>query len=184
MVLARTPLVRQGRSREVPTIRHGHIESSLARLRTPRRNEWSTEISNTSWWPFNRPLTVGSHMVRLTFSSFHSVHRLLSSSFNQLDLPAYESYDKLRKMLLIAIRECAGFGFAWERIGSVSDLFYQQIVFRRSLLFSCVISLSLSRSRSHSIHIFSFSLYAIKRILELSLSLAHIPSPSVGFDQC
>ncbi|CAF4617801.1 unnamed protein product [Rotaria sp. Silwood1] len=32
--------------------------------------------------------------------------------FNQLDLPAYESYDKLRKMLLIAIRECAGFGFA------------------------------------------------------------------------
>jgi E3 ubiquitin-protein ligase HUWE1 len=33
-------------------------------------------------------------------------------SFNQLDLPAYESYDKLRKMLLIAIRECAGFGFA------------------------------------------------------------------------
>ena len=35
-----------------------------------------------------------------------------SSSFNQLDLPAYESYDKLRKMLLIAIRECAGFGFA------------------------------------------------------------------------
>ena len=35
-----------------------------------------------------------------------------SFSFNQLDLPAYESYDKLRKMLLIAIRECAGFGFA------------------------------------------------------------------------
>ncbi|CAF1080113.1 unnamed protein product [Didymodactylos carnosus] len=32
--------------------------------------------------------------------------------FNQLDLPAYESYDKLRGMLLMAIRECAGFGFA------------------------------------------------------------------------
>ncbi|RWS24924.1 E3 ubiquitin-protein ligase HUWE1-like protein [Leptotrombidium deliense] len=33
--------------------------------------------------------------------------------FNQLDLPAYETYDKLRTMLLKAIHECSeGFGFA------------------------------------------------------------------------
>ncbi|XP_028966633.1 E3 ubiquitin-protein ligase HUWE1 [Galendromus occidentalis] len=33
--------------------------------------------------------------------------------FNQLDLPAYETYDKLKAMLLKAIRECSeGFGFA------------------------------------------------------------------------
>lgn len=33
--------------------------------------------------------------------------------FNQLDLPAYETYDKLRKMLLLAIEECTeGFGLA------------------------------------------------------------------------
>jgi len=33
--------------------------------------------------------------------------------FNQLDLPAYETYDKLRTMLLKAVRECSeGFGFA------------------------------------------------------------------------
>ncbi|XP_055349412.1 E3 ubiquitin-protein ligase HUWE1-like isoform X2 [Paramacrobiotus metropolitanus] len=33
--------------------------------------------------------------------------------FNQLDLPAYETYDKLRTMLLTAIHECSeGFGFA------------------------------------------------------------------------
>jgi len=33
--------------------------------------------------------------------------------FNQLDLPAYETYDKLRTYLLKAIRECSeGFGFA------------------------------------------------------------------------
>ncbi|KAK2707710.1 E3 ubiquitin-protein ligase HUWE1-like [Artemia franciscana] len=33
--------------------------------------------------------------------------------FNQLDLPAYETYDKLREYLLKAIRECSeGFGFA------------------------------------------------------------------------
>ena len=44
------------------------------------------------------------------FYSFNAYIFLFS--FNQLDLPAYESYDKLRKMLLIAIRECAGFGFA------------------------------------------------------------------------
>lgn len=34
-------------------------------------------------------------------------------SFNQLDLPAYETYDKLRRMLLLAIEECTeGFGLA------------------------------------------------------------------------
>ncbi|KAM4754376.1 E3 ubiquitin-protein ligase HUWE1-like [Cyanocitta cristata] len=33
--------------------------------------------------------------------------------FNQLDLPAYESYEKLRHMLLLAIQECSeGFGLA------------------------------------------------------------------------
>jgi len=33
--------------------------------------------------------------------------------FNQLDLPAYETYDKLKTMLLKAVRECSeGFGFA------------------------------------------------------------------------
>jgi len=34
-------------------------------------------------------------------------------SFNQLDLPAYETYDKLRSYMLKAIHECSeGFGFA------------------------------------------------------------------------
>lgn len=38
---------------------------------------------------------------------------VLIFSFNQLDLPAYETYEKLRHMLLTAIRECSeGFGFA------------------------------------------------------------------------
>ncbi|CAG5120620.1 unnamed protein product, partial [Candidula unifasciata] len=33
--------------------------------------------------------------------------------FNQLDLPAYETFDKLRKMLLLAVSECSeGFGLA------------------------------------------------------------------------
>ena len=43
-------------------------------------------------------------LIELTFSGF---------SFNQLDLPAYETYDKLRHMLLLAINECSeGFGLA------------------------------------------------------------------------
>lgn len=34
-------------------------------------------------------------------------------SFNQLDLPVYKTYDKLRSSLLKAIHECSeGFGFA------------------------------------------------------------------------
>ncbi|KAG8199864.1 hypothetical protein JTE90_015857 [Oedothorax gibbosus] len=44
-----------------------------------------------------------------------STNRLPSAHtcFNQLDLPAYETYDKLRSMLLKAIHECSeGFGFA------------------------------------------------------------------------
>ncbi|CAG2175804.1 unnamed protein product, partial [Oppiella nova] len=57
----------------------------------------------------------------LVFLLEHDVHDLgyeLTFSieiqdFNQLDLPAYETYDKLRLMLLKAIQECSeGFGFA------------------------------------------------------------------------
>eukprot|EP00923_Selenidium_pygospionis_P036194 GHVN01063509.1.p1 GENE.GHVN01063509.1~~GHVN01063509.1.p1 ORF type:complete len:2691 (+),score=181.71 GHVN01063509.1:353-8425(+) len=32
--------------------------------------------------------------------------------FNQLDLPVYHTYEELRRKLLLAISECAGFGFA------------------------------------------------------------------------
>ena len=47
-------------------------------------------------------------IITLKFSHCFSI-----SSFNQLDLPAYETYDKLRKMLLLAISECSeGFGLA------------------------------------------------------------------------
>jgi E3 ubiquitin-protein ligase HUWE1 len=45
---------------------------------------------------------------------YGSHHRLPSAHtcFNQLDLPAYESYDQLKNALLIAIKECnTGFGF-------------------------------------------------------------------------
>jgi len=42
-----------------------------------------------------------------------SINFDIFSSFNQLDLPAYETYDKLRTQLLKAVRECSeGFGFA------------------------------------------------------------------------
>jgi len=38
---------------------------------------------------------------------------VLFDSFNQLDLPAYETYDKLRRMLILALNECSeGFGLA------------------------------------------------------------------------
>ncbi len=47
-------------------------------------------------------------------------------SFNQLDLPAYETYDKLRRMLLLACTECSeGFGLAQMttfRLGSKKQL--------------------------------------------------------------
>lgn len=48
----------------------------------------------------------------------HTLHKILTNffllySFNQLDLPGYETYDKLRSYLLKAIHECSeGFGFA------------------------------------------------------------------------
>lgn len=58
--------------------------------------------------------TAHTWLVRVSFC-FHSklVHFLFGFSFNQLDLPVYETYDKLKDMLLLAIRECTeGFGFA------------------------------------------------------------------------
>jgi hypothetical protein len=33
------------------------------------------------------------------------------SSFNQLDLPEYDNYERLREALMYAIRETEGFGF-------------------------------------------------------------------------
>lgn len=41
------------------------------------------------------------------------IYKFFNYSFNQLDLPLYETYDKLRTNLLKAIHECSeGFGFA------------------------------------------------------------------------
>lgn len=61
-----------------------------------------------------------AHTWYLYFIFKHYLQMLISyicffafSSFNQLDLPAYETYDKLRTYLLKAIHECSeGFGFA------------------------------------------------------------------------
>lgn len=51
-----------------------------------------------------------NRIVKILTSTSFSVSSL---SFNQLDLPAYESYEKLRHMLLLAIQECSeGFGLA------------------------------------------------------------------------
>lgn len=49
------------------------------------------------------------HMDHRSTDRLPSAH----TCFNQLDLPQYESYEKLRQMLLLAIRECSeGFAFA------------------------------------------------------------------------
>lgn len=45
--------------------------------------------------------------------NFEPDNKCFDFSFNQLDLPVYETYDKLRSYLLKAIHECSeGFGFA------------------------------------------------------------------------
>ncbi|KAI9021182.1 hypothetical protein DFJ74DRAFT_607013, partial [Hyaloraphidium curvatum] len=51
---------------------------------------------------------------------FSGASRLVSSHtcFNQLDLPAYESYEQLRQALLIAINETSGFG--WFRLSRLA----------------------------------------------------------------
>jgi len=51
---------------------------------------------------------------KFTIVAAHSAGALPSahSCFNQLDLPTYPTYDDLRRMLLLAITETAGFGFA------------------------------------------------------------------------
>lgn len=56
-----------------------------------------------------RKPTVSSKLSSLLTNSTNP----LPHSFNQLDLPMYKSYDKLRSCLLKAIHECSeGFGFA------------------------------------------------------------------------
>lgn len=68
--------------------------------------------------PPNLPLLFFSlsPLYSLTISVSQSPKKLETfflHSFNQLDLPVYETYDKLRHYLLKAIHECSeGFGFA------------------------------------------------------------------------
>lgn len=61
-------------------------------------------------------LTLISFLLYLSFQFFrilNLISHIIVSSFNQLDLPVYETYDKLRTNLLKAIHECSeGFGFA------------------------------------------------------------------------
>ena len=68
------------------------------------RDDRSTDRlpSAHTWYIYDNSLhCTGSHVI------------FVSLSFNQLDLPPYETYDKLRQMLLTACTECPeGFGFA------------------------------------------------------------------------
>lgn len=61
----------------------------------------------------SRLLILGKELSFLT-TKFTVINCFVTfNSFNQLDLPAYETYDKLRTYLLKAIHECSeGFGFA------------------------------------------------------------------------
>lgn len=116
MVLASTEKFRPSWTSKVPPIRNWNIESAIARLWGIRRNEWHSEIPNSSRWSFNWSIAISTYMVSLTVSHdkfWYNSNARKFFSFNQLDLPVYKSYDKLRTNLLKAIHECSeGFGFA------------------------------------------------------------------------
>lgn len=49
---------------------------------------------------------------------------LLNYSFNRIDIPAYESYEKLYEKLLTAIEETCGFAVEWQLQGFTQDSIY------------------------------------------------------------
>lgn len=68
-------------------------------------------LSTSSGTPLIR--TLAYFMSILLVKNVKLMPMCFPSSFNQLDLPPYETYDKLKQMLLLAVRECPeGFGFA------------------------------------------------------------------------
>lgn len=82
-----------------------------------------TDIRTIHFIPFLKPLPPGfSSLEGMNGVQKFQIHRDDRSTdrlpsahtcFNQLDLPVYETYDKLRKMLLLSITECPeGFGLA------------------------------------------------------------------------
>lgn len=49
---------------------------------------------------------------------------LLIYSFNRIDIPPYESYEKLYEKLLTAIEETCGFAVEWQLQGFTQDSIY------------------------------------------------------------
>lgn len=87
------------------------FSGSSARFRIAGGNEWSPKVQHPPGQPRWRPAPSSTYVVRIL--NLRGSPELLNFSFNQLDLPQYDSYEKLRHQLLLAIRECTeGFGFA------------------------------------------------------------------------
>lgn len=121
MVLESSQIIWPSRSSKILAVCYWYFQSSIARIFSIGRHEWRPEIPNSSGRSLNWSATICPHMVT-NYYTLYIEHFLLlifffSFSFNQLDLPAYETYDKLRTYLLKAIHECSeGFGFAWGEI--------------------------------------------------------------------
>ena len=74
-------------------------------LRSFRFTEMTVQLKDS--------LVLTHGMIYITISNVYVICITILYSFNQLDLPPYETYNKLRTQLLLAIRECPeGFGFA------------------------------------------------------------------------
>lgn len=57
-------------------------------------------------------LILGKHFYNTLFNLLFVIYKLYISSFNQIDLPQYLSYEDLRSNLFKAISECStGFAF-------------------------------------------------------------------------
>lgn len=124
MVLAGVAQLRPGGARKIPAVRHRNVKGTAPRFRGAWGHERHAKVPNPSRRPVHGAIAVRAHLVsdRKTFTLLPTLTGCVRNwlicfdfgfSFNQLDLPVYKTFDKLRACLLKAIHECSeGFGFA------------------------------------------------------------------------
>ena len=117
VVLASTAHLWSGGPCSLLAICDRDFQGSPPRFCSPGRHEWNAEVPDSQRRSIQGKATYGTYLVGLLFILFISFTHFHAFSFNQLDLPPYETYDKLRSRLLTAVRECPeGFGFAWSGV--------------------------------------------------------------------
>jgi len=90
-----------------------HHSSDRRKRQQPAQSPHLVRVSHTHTHTHTHT-PAGTSVSRVSPGSIHTISFFFSPSFNRIDIPPYESYDKLYDKLLTAIEETCGFAVEWE----------------------------------------------------------------------